>query len=131
GDAGFARRATRKARSRWSLADREKIAVLAIAGAEVLAVESAARALETIAPWHPDLLVSDIGMPHEDGFSRLRKLRALPPEQGGRIPAIALTAFARTQDRRNILSAGYQMHVPKPIEQLELLTVVASLTRRL
>jgi len=104
---------------------------LAIAGAEVLAVESAARALETIAPWHPDLLVSDIGMPHEDGFSRLRKLRALPPEQGGRIPAIALTAFARTQDRLNILSAGYQMHVPKPIEQLELLTVVASLTRRL
>ena len=89
------------------------------------------RALEPIAQWHPDLLVSDIGMPQEDGYTLLRKLRALPPEQGGRIPAIALTAFARTQDRLNILSAGYQMHVPKPIEQLELLTVVASLTKRL
>lgn len=105
--------------------------ILSGAGAEVLAVESAARALEAIAQWHPDLLVSDIGMPQEDGYTLLRKLRALPPEQGGRIPAIALTAFARTQDRLNILSAGYQMHVPKPIEQLELLTVVASLTKRL
>jgi PAS domain S-box-containing protein len=105
--------------------------ILGNAGAEVVAVESAARALEMIQQWHPDLLVSDIGMPQEDGFTLLRKLRALPPEQGGRIPAIALTAFARTQDRLNILSAGYQMHVPKPIEQLELLTVVGSLTKRL
>ncbi len=105
--------------------------ILSGAGAEVMAVESAARALETIPQWHPDLLVSDIGMPLEDGYTLLRKLRALPPEQGGGIPAIALTAFARTQDRLNILSAGYQMHVPKPIEQLELLTVVASLTKRL
>ncbi len=105
--------------------------VLSNAGAELKTAASAARALELIEQWHPDLLVSDIGMPNEDGFSLMRKLRALPPEQGGAIPAIALTAFARTQDRLNVLSAGYQMHVPKPIEPLELLTVVASLTKRL
>ena len=105
--------------------------VLSNAGAELKTAESTTRALELIELWRPDLLVSDIGMPNEDGFSLMRKLRALPPEQGGAIPAIALTAFARTQDRLNVLSAGYQMHVPKPIEPLELLTVVASLTKRL
>jgi len=105
--------------------------VLSGAGAEVAAVESAARALDLMERWKPDVLVSDIGMPHEDGFTLIRKVRALPAEQGGSIPAIALTAFARTQDRLRILSAGYQMHVPKPVEQLELLTVVASLTKRL
>ncbi|HVN27976.1 MAG TPA: PAS domain S-box protein [Candidatus Binataceae bacterium] len=105
--------------------------ILSSAGAEVDAVDSAARAIEAIERRPPDILVSDIGMPQEDGFSLLRKLRALPPEKGGTIPAIALTAFARTQDRLNVLSAGYQMHVPKPIEQLELLTVIASLTKRL
>jgi CheY-like chemotaxis protein len=81
--------------------------------------------------WKPDLLVSDIGMPHEDGFALMRRVRALSAEEGGTIPAVALTAFARTQDRLKVLSAGFQMHVPKPIEQLELLTVVASLTKRL
>ena len=105
--------------------------VLSNAGAELKTAESTTRALELIELWRPDLLVSDIGMPNEDGFSLMRKLRALPPEQGGAIPAIALTAFARTQDRLDVLSAGYQMHVPKPIEPLELLTVVASLTKRL
>lgn len=105
--------------------------VLSSAGAEVQLAESAASALELVESWHPDVLVSDIGMPNEDGFILMRKLRALPPERGGNTPAIALTAFARTQDRLNVLSAGYQMHVPKPIEQLELLTVVASVTHRL
>ncbi len=70
-------------------------------------------------------------MPQEDGFAHMRRVRALSAEEGGTIPAVALTAFARTQDRLKVLSAGYQMHVPKPIEQLELLTVVASLTKRL
>ena len=105
--------------------------ILSSAGAEVTTVDSAARAVELVQRWHPDILVSDIGMPNEDGFTLMRQLRALPVEQGGAIPAIALTAFARTQDRLNVLSAGYQMHVPKPIEQLELLTVIASLTKRL
>ncbi len=105
--------------------------VLSGAGAEVAAVESARHAMDLIGRWKPDLLVSDIGMPHEDGFTLIRTVRALPAEQGGGIPAIALTAFARTQDRLRILSAGYQMHVPKPVEPLELLTVIASLTKRL
>ena len=91
--------------------------ILDSAGAEVTTVESAAHALERIAHSRPDIIVSDIGMPQEDGLSLMRKVRALPFEQGGAIPAIALTAFARTQDRLDVLSAGYQMHVPKPIEQ--------------
>jgi PAS domain S-box-containing protein len=105
--------------------------ILRDAGAEVAAVESARHALDLIGRWHPDVLVSDIGMPREDGFTLIRKVRALAPEVGGTIPAIALTAFARTNDRLKVLSAGYQMHVPKPIEQLELITVIASLTKRL
>lgn len=111
---------------------REVVAlVLSGAGAEVAAVESASAAIDVIIRWKPDLLVSDIGMPHEDGFALMRRVRALSAEEGGTIPAVALTAFARTQDRLKVLSAGFQMHVPKPIEQLELLTVVASLTKRL
>jgi CheY-like chemotaxis protein len=105
--------------------------ILSSAGADVIRAESAARAIELIGQSPPDIIVSDIGMPNEDGLTLMRRLRALGAEQGGAIPAIALTAFARTQDRLDVLSAGYQMHVPKPIEQLELLTVIASLTRRL
>jgi PAS domain S-box-containing protein len=105
--------------------------ILSSAGADVIRAESAARAIELVGQSRPDLIVSDIGMPQEDGLTLMRRLRALTPEQGGAIPAIALTAFARTQDRLDVLSAGYQMHVPKPIEQLELLTVIGSLTKRL
>ena len=101
------------------------------AGAETAAVGDAAQGLQLVEQWKPDVLVSDIGMPREDGYALIRKVRALAPEQGGGIPAIALTALARTQDRLRLLSAGYQMHVPKPIEQLELATVVASVTNRL
>jgi CheY-like chemotaxis protein len=79
----------------------------------------------------PDALISDIGMPGEDGYELIRKVRTLSAEQGGQVPAIALTAYARTQDRLKVLSAGYQMHVPKPVEPVELATVVASLTKRL
>ena len=70
-------------------------------------------------------------MPGEDGYELIRKVRTLTAEQGGQVPAIALTAYARTQDRLKVLSAGYQMHVPKPVEPVELATVVASLTKRL
>jgi CheY-like chemotaxis protein len=70
-------------------------------------------------------------MPGEDGYELIRKVRTLSAEQGGQVPAIALTAYARTQDRLKVLSAGYQMHVPKPVEPVELATVVASLTKRL
>jgi PAS domain S-box-containing protein len=101
------------------------------AGAEVAAAESARIAFDLIDQWKPDVLISDIGMPGEDGYDLIRKVRARPPEDRGQIPAIALTAFARTQDRLKALSAGYQMHVGKPIDPAELVTIVASVTRRL
>jgi PAS domain S-box-containing protein len=99
-------------------------------GAEVTTVGSAAEALEEISKSAPGLLISDIGMPGEDGYDLIRKVRALPPESGGRVPAIALTAYARVEDRMQALRAGYQMHVPKPVEMAELAAVAASLVRR-
>ena len=76
------------------------------------------------------MLVSDIGMPEQDGYEMIQRLRTLPPEQGGKIPAIALTAYARLEDRIQALRAGYQMHVPKPVELAELVAVAASLAKR-
>jgi PAS domain S-box-containing protein len=105
--------------------------ILSQAGAEVAAAASVAQAIDLIDQWHPDVLISDIGMPGEDGYDLIRKVRARSADQRGQIPAVALTAFARTQDRLKVLSAGYQMHVPKPIEPIELVTVIASITRRL
>jgi CheY-like chemotaxis protein len=78
----------------------------------------------------PDVLVSDIGMPGVDGYELIKKIRALPAERGGRIPALALTAYARTEDRLRAVRAGYQMHVSKPVEVAELVTLVASLVER-
>jgi CheY-like chemotaxis protein len=75
----------------------------------------------------PHMIVSDIGMPDEDGYAFIRKVRALPVAQGGRTPAAALTAFARAEDRTRALRAGYQSHVSKPVESTELTAVVASL----
>ncbi|HEV2854668.1 MAG TPA: ATP-binding protein [Thermoanaerobaculia bacterium] len=97
--------------------------------AEVLTVGSAAEALAAVQSWGPHVLLSDIGMPGEDGYSLIRRLRELPPERGGRTPAAALTAFARSEDRRRALVAGFQMHVAKPVEIRELAAVVASLAR--
>ncbi|MFN2407554.1 MAG: response regulator, partial [Pyrinomonadaceae bacterium] len=78
----------------------------------------------------PGVLISDIGMPGEDGYDLIRRVRALPAESGGRVPAIALTAYARVEDRMKALKAGYQMHVPKPVELPELVAIAASLVRR-
>jgi PAS domain S-box-containing protein len=100
-------------------------------GAEAQACASAAEALDEIKRRPPSVLVSDIRMPDEDGFALIRKLRALGPEQGGSIPAVALTAYAGSEDRLRALSAGFNMHVPKPIEEAELIVVIASLARRL
>jgi PAS domain S-box-containing protein len=100
-------------------------------GAEVSTASNVEEALQTLESFKPQILISDIGMPGEDGYSLIRKVRALPADRGGTIPAIALTAFARTQERLKVLSAGYQMHVSKPLEPLELAIVVASLTNRL
>jgi signal transduction histidine kinase/ActR/RegA family two-component response regulator len=96
-------------------------------GAEVRTADSARAALPILQEWLPDLLISDIGMPDEDGFELIRKVRALDAERGGRTPALALTAYARVADRLKVLVAGFQMHVPKPIEPAELIAVVNSL----
>jgi PAS domain S-box-containing protein len=99
-------------------------------GAEVVTAVSAREALEAIAEESPDLLISDIGMPEEDGYELIRKVRALPVGRSRKIPAIALTAYARTEDRMRALRAGYQSHIAKPVELAELLTVIASLVKR-
>ncbi|MEA5625928.1 PAS domain S-box protein [Nostoc sp. UHCC 0251] len=98
--------------------------------AEVQAVASVSEALQVITRWKPDVLVSDIGMPQEDGYSLIRKVRSQPPELGGNIPAAALTAYARAEDRMRAIQEGYQLHLPKPIEADELATVVARLAGR-
>jgi PAS domain S-box-containing protein len=99
-------------------------------GAQVMVAESAAEASLVIQREVPDLLISDIGMPEEDGYEMMRKLRLLPAENGGKIPAIALTAYARVKDRLRALRSGYQMHVPKPVELAELVAVAYSLVKR-
>jgi signal transduction histidine kinase/ActR/RegA family two-component response regulator len=99
-------------------------------GAEVTVAGSAAEALEAMRATTPDLLISDIGMPEEDGYELIRRVRAQSNENWGRVPAIALTAYARVEDRMQALRAGYQMHVPKPVEMAELVAVAASLVQR-
>ena len=102
-------------------------AVLEHHGARVVACDSASSALEAMSNSKFDVLVSDIGMPHEDGFSLIRRVRALSADHGGQVPAAALSGFTRPEDMRRALAAGYQMHVAKPIEPSELVIVVASL----
>ena len=95
--------------------------------AVVSVASSAAEALAILEAQVPDVLVSDIGMPGEDGYTLIRRVRALPPEKGGRIPAIALTAYARTDDRVKSMVSGFQHHLSKPIEPTELIAVVGRL----
>jgi PAS domain S-box-containing protein len=106
------------------------VVVLTQCRAEVRAVSNAADALLQLESWRPDVLISDIEMPGEDGYTLIRKVRSLPPERGGKIPAAALTAYARAEDRMRALLAGFQLHVPKPVEPAELAAVVASLAGR-
>ena len=103
--------------------------ILEKCGAEVKSCESAAHALDLLEKFKPDIIVSDIGMPDEDGYSLINKIRATENAQQ-RIPAVALTAFARVEDRLKALAAGFNMHVPKPVEPAELTMVIASLLRR-
>ncbi|MDQ3818589.1 MAG: ATP-binding protein [Acidobacteriota bacterium] len=105
-------------------------AVLAQSGAEVKACGSTGEALRTLDQWRPDVLVSDIGMPNEDGYTLISRVRALGEESISRIPAAALTAYAREEDRERALAAGYQMHVCKPVGSDELLAAVADLAKR-
>ena len=95
--------------------------------ARVITASSAVEALELLQSEKPDVLLSDIGMPGIDGYELIRRVRSLPPETGGRVPAAALTAFARPQDRTRALLAGYQMHATKPVRPAELMALVASL----
>jgi signal transduction histidine kinase/ActR/RegA family two-component response regulator len=105
-------------------------AILTAARATVRTCQSVQEALTVFSDWRPDVLIADIEMPMEDGLSLIRKIRTLEPAAGGRVPAIALTAYGRTEDRVRTLSAGFSMHVPKPVNPAELVTVVASLSGR-
>ncbi len=98
-------------------------------GAEVTAVATAGEAIEAIQKSQLDVLVSDIGMPGEDGYTLIRKIRALDPNQGGKIPAVALTAYAGVQDQRKTLSGGFQIHLPKPVNPSQLATVLSNLAK--
>ncbi|MBS1795001.1 MAG: CHASE3 domain-containing protein [Acidobacteria bacterium] len=100
-------------------------------GARVATAASVPEALAELEKENPDILVSDIGMPDEDGYSLIKKVRALADDRRKNIPAIALTAFTRAQDRMRAITTGYQNHVSKPVEPDELATVIASLTGRL
>ena len=104
--------------------------VLTACGAQVFTAATAAQALEIIASDHPQVLISDIGMPDVDGFELLRRVRALGDAGGGGIPAIALTAFARSEDRTRALRAGFLVHVSKPVEPSELAATVATVAGR-
>lgn len=97
--------------------------------AKVTAVGSVAEALEAVERLQLDVLVSDIGMPEENGYSLIRKLRQIEAERGGRIPAVALTAYTRSEDRAAAIAAGFQIHLPKPVEPAQLATVVANVVK--
>jgi PAS domain S-box-containing protein len=99
--------------------------VLSDCNADVVTADSAPAALSLLTRWQPDLLLSDIGMPEMDGFELLAQVRALGAEAGGNVPAIALTAFARSEDRLRTLAAGFTDHIAKPVEPPELVAAVA------
>ncbi len=103
---------------------------LEFCGANVRLAGSAAEALKALQGNLPDIMISDIGMPGVDGYDLIRQIRDLQTEHGRRVAAIALTAYTRVEDRLQALRAGYDMHVPKPVELTELCAVAASLTRR-
>jgi CheY-like chemotaxis protein len=105
-------------------------AALEVAGAEVVGAGSAEEALDALDWFNPVVLVSDVGMPGRDGCSLVRELRARPPERGGNLQAIALTAFSGSEVRRRVLEAGFQLHAVKPIETGALIAIVACLARR-
>jgi CheY-like chemotaxis protein len=98
--------------------------------ADVRAVSTVSEALATLDEWKPNVLVSDIGMAGEDGYELIRRLRALVPEQGGTIPAIALTGYASENDAVRAHNAGFDLHIPKPVSPSELVAIVASLAAK-
>lgn len=110
--------------------ERDRVAaVLTKCGAIVCTAESAEQALDKLRTEKPNVMISDIGLPVTDGYELIHKVRTLPSDEGGRIPAAAITAHSRANDRRKALDAGYIMHIAKPIEPSELIEVVVNLTR--
>jgi CheY-like chemotaxis protein len=100
--------------------------VMREAGAQVTRAASASEALACVKAEPPHVLVSDIGMPFEDGYSLMRRVRALPLERGGDVPSIALTAYARPEDVHAVEQAGFQLHLAKPVRPEQLLDAVRS-----
>jgi signal transduction histidine kinase/DNA-binding response OmpR family regulator len=105
-------------------------AILTRCGSQVKCSESAAEALDTFKTWHPDVIVTDIGMPVEDGYSLIKKLRKLRTKRAKKIPFVALTAYATSEDRARALAAGFQLHLAKPIEPKTLVRSIASAAGR-
>lgn len=101
--------------------------VFSLSGADVRTASSVSAALAEVDRRVPDVIVSDIGMPERDGFDLIAAIRRRAPARGGAVPAVALTAFARWQDRWNALASGFQVHVAKPVDAQEILAVVVSL----
>ncbi len=102
---------------------------LAPCGADVIGASNVPEAMAEFARRAPDVLVSDIGMPGESGLDLIKRVRALPRDSGGAVPAAALTSYAREEDRRAALAAGFQLHIPKPVDPIELCVLVATLAR--
>jgi CheY-like chemotaxis protein len=100
-------------------------------GAVVTVADSAAKAIALVREFRPDVLVCDIGMPEEDGYQLMHKIRNLPSEAGGLTPAIALTAYSRLEDRTRAMLAGYQCHLAKPVEAVELTTALGRITQKI
>jgi CheY-like chemotaxis protein len=103
---------------------------LRLLGAEAQASNSVAEAFSSLAGWKPDILLTDINMPGEDGYSLINKLRSLTPKKGANIPAIALTALARPEDSEPALSAGFELHLAKPVDIEELAEAISNLTKK-
>lgn len=104
--------------------------LLSQAGSEVRVSHSAQETLDLLDTWQPDILICDIAMPQEDGYSLIRRVRRRLPEEGGQIPAVAITAYARSEDRALALNAGFQEHIPKPFQKSQIIDVVAGLVKR-
>jgi len=104
--------------------------LLARTGAEIETATSVAEAMARFDRRPPDVLIADVEMPEEDGYALIRRVRSLDPARGAAVPAVAVTAYGRVEDRVRLLAAGYNMHVPKPVEPAELVAVIAALARR-
>jgi CheY-like chemotaxis protein/two-component sensor histidine kinase len=115
------------------LAEARELITFALAsrGAEVRTAGSSAEGLSALAEWRPDVILSDVAMPDEDGYTFIRKVRKLSEESGGTIPAATLTAYVGSKERMKSIEAGYQAYIAKPVEWDELIMIVASLARRL